>query len=229
MKIFIQTFCLLGFVLVSYGQITFNGAHPLFDNQSFIFDFETKDATGRNSYTTTPIDGNQPCSGVGICELKIAWNDTNAQWEMLADDGNGAFSSTFLIFKNTVASKPNPPSLVLGTWEVNTDLLTLDQVGGNLTTTNAILTGNVQDSALNIYDEEFSDLVTVYPNPVRSILHIKTNEKLETIQIYDVRGKIVLSKYDNLEQINISRYYAGLYFLKIKCKSFVITKKIMIN
>lgn len=229
MKIFIQTFCLLGFVILSYGQITFNGAHPLFDDQSFVFNFEATDVTGRNSYTTTPIDGNQPCSGVGVCELKIAWNDTDSQWEMLADDGNGGFSTTFLIFKNTVASKPDPPSLVLGTWEVNTSVLTIEQAGGNLTTANTALTGNVQDSALHISDEAFSDLVMVYPNPVRDILNIKTEEDMKSASIYDVRGSLVLSISANLNKVNVSMLNSGLYFLRIKSENFVITKRIVIN
>lgn len=229
MKLYIKIIFILGFGVSCFAQIEFNGAHPLFDDQSFIFNFEAKDATGRNSYTTTPIDGNQPCSGVGICELKIVWNETNGQWEMLADDGNGGFSSTFLIFKNTVASNPNPPSLSLGTWEENTDLLISGQAGGDLTMANSTLTGNVQDSALNVSDEELIDLVMVYPTPAENILNIKANEELETIHIYDVRGEIVLSKFDNLEQINVSRFSTGLYFLKIKFESFVITKKIMIN
>ncbi|OEK09217.1 hypothetical protein A8C32_10840 [Flavivirga aquatica] len=229
MKTYIALVFFTTFSLFGWSQITFNGAHPLFDNQNFTFNFDSVDGTGRNIYTTSPIDGNQPCGGIGVCELMIAWNDIDNQWEILADDGNGDFLSTFVIFKNTEESIPNPPSIILGTWEENTDLLISGQAGGNLTMANTILIGDVQDSALNVSNEKFLDLIRIYPNPVENILNIKSNQVLKTIDIYDVRGKTVLSISNNLNAIDISKLYRGLYFLKIKFKNFVITKKIMIN
>ncbi len=32
------------------------------------------DAYPANTYETTPINGDQPCSGLGTCEFRIAWN-----------------------------------------------------------------------------------------------------------------------------------------------------------
>lgn len=229
MKTFIQTFTLLGMVVLSYGQITFNGAHPLFDDQSFVFSFETADNTGRNSYTTAPIDGNQPCSGIGICELKISWNDTDRQWEMLADDGNGGFIEPYVIFVNKEASKPNPPGLNLGVWEVNTDLITLEQAGGNLTASNTILTGNVQETALSVSNQSLINGLALYPNPVSELLYIDTDLALDTIAIYDVRGHLVLDADVVSSSIDVSKLSRGVYFLKISSESMAMTKKIVIK
>ncbi|GGZ74281.1 T9SS type A sorting domain-containing protein [Algibacter mikhailovii] len=229
MKTFIQAIIILGMVVLSYGQITFNGAHPLFDDQSFVFSFEAIDDTGRHSYTTAPIDGNQPCSGIGICELKISWNNTDRQWEMLADDGNGSFISPYVIFINKEASKPNPPGLNLGIWEVNTDLLTLEQAGGNLTTSNTLLTGNVQETALSVSKQALMNGLGIYPNPVSELLYIDTDLALDAIAIYDVRGYLVLGVDVVSSSIDVSTLSSGLYFLKINSESMAVTKKIVIN
>lgn len=229
MKAYITLVFLIGFSLLSMSQITFNGAHPLFEDQDFIFNFDSIDTTGRHIYTTSPIDGNQPCGGIGICELKFAWNNADEQWEMLADDGNGGFTSAFVIFKNKEASTPNPPSLALGTWEENTDLLISGQAGGDLTASNTVLTGDVQNEVLSTSKLALESLFKIYPNPVNNILNIKTNEVVEIIEIYDLTGKSVLNKSNNLERVNVSELYYGIYFLKIKSNNYSVIKKIMIN
>ncbi|GAA3646126.1 T9SS type A sorting domain-containing protein [Flavivirga jejuensis] len=229
MKLYIKIIFFLGFCVPCFSQIIFNGAHPLLEDQSYVFNFEAIDATGRNSYSTIPIDGGQPCSGIGICELRIAWNDMDSQWEMLADDGNGGFSSTFLIFKNTEASTPNPPSLTLGSWDENL-AITEGKAGGNLTTLNATFTGNVQDTTtLGLPDLALNDLVNVFPNPVNSILYIHSNKDITQVRIYDITGKEVLVRSNNLKEIDVSQLYKGLYFLNIKIDDYDITEKITIN
>ena len=90
-------FCLL-FVQFAFSQITFNGCPTIFNNQNFTFNNVGTDATGRNIYETTPINGDQPCTGLGVCEFRISWNNSLSRWEFIADDGNGNFSNTFLIY-----------------------------------------------------------------------------------------------------------------------------------
>ena len=109
---------LLFFVLLSSVMnaqaITFKGCIPLFDDQNFVFSKIGTDATGRNIYITTPVDG-QDCSGLGTCEFKFQWNSSTSKWEFLADRGDGDFINPNLIYSNTSSSAPNPPDLSLGT------------------------------------------------------------------------------------------------------------------
>lgn len=100
-------------------QITLNACHPLLEDQDYIFNNIDTDATGRNIFETDPIDGNQPCGGIGACEFRIAWNDTNNRWEIYADDGNGTFSNTFVLYVNYENTLPNPPSTIEA-WEEET-------------------------------------------------------------------------------------------------------------
>ncbi|MFT6096236.1 MAG: hypothetical protein ACJAVQ_001141, partial [Nonlabens sp.] len=126
---------------ISFGQITLNGCDNLFGNQDFIFANVGTDATGRNIYETTPLDGNQSCA-FGFCEFRISWNTGSNRWELVADDGNDIifFNGTNLIFHNTSASTPNPPDLTLGIW--------IDDTPGGSCLGNGFdtLTGDVQST-----------------------------------------------------------------------------------
>ena len=89
---------LLFFTSLAYSQtINFTGCPNLFDSNTYVFNKISTDVYGRNVYQTTPIDGAQDCGGLGVCEFQISWNDSQNRWEFMADDGNGDFSSTYLI------------------------------------------------------------------------------------------------------------------------------------
>lgn len=193
--------------------ITFKGCVPLFDDQNFIFNKEpSADATGRNVYITTPIDG-QDCSGLGTCEFKYQWNDTTKKWEFLADTGNGDFVNPNLIYSNSSASSPNPPDLSLGTWVENTSV-TSGQCGGNLTTANSTLTGAVQSSVLSTSDLDRLDF-KAYPNPVKDYLVLSGNLKIKSIELISYTGQ-KLSELTLINgKVNLSNLKKGFYILKL--------------
>jgi len=229
MKVYIKIVFLLGFVMSSYGQITFNGCHPLFEDQDYIFNQVSTDATGRNIFSTIPIDGIQTCGGIGTCEFMMSWNDTSNQWEFVADDGDGDFLTPFLVFFNTSPSSPNPPSLNLGTWVENT-VITNGDCGGNLSPSNAIITGDVQDEiTLGISELDFKKQISVYPKPVNTTINIHTNLHLKQIKVYDLNGKMILTRNKNFKKINVSNLKRGFYLLEINYNGFTITEKIIIN
>jgi len=228
MKNYITMLFVVGFSAISMAQITFNSCHPLFDDQNFTLTQISTDGTGRNVFETIPITGDQPCSGVGICEFRISWNDTESRWEFIADDGTGDFSTPFLMYSNSEASTPNPPSLVLGTWAEN-NAITGGACGGNLTPMNALLTGDVQDTTLGIVELQLESLISIYPNPVKNILHINhSGYNLDNVSLYDVLGKSVMdAKTSNT--INVSKLKSGLYFVRIRIEDKQIIKKIVIE
>ncbi len=68
--------------------------------------------------------------------------------------------------------------------------------------------------------------INIYPNPVKSILNIKTDDKIKTIELYDEIGRKVknLSKSNviNLENLN-----KGIYYLKIQTEKSSSVEKII--
>jgi len=69
--------------------------------------------------------------------------------------------------------------------------------------------------------------IFVYPNPVKSILNIKTNNnEINKIVIYDFSGKVILETIKN--KIDFSNNQKGIYFVKIITKDEkIINKKII--
>ena len=74
------------------------------------------------------------------------------------------------------------------------------------------------------------DNISLYPNPTSTILNLKNAENAN-IQVYDVLGKLILSK-NNIamdEQINVERLQAGTYFMKISLDNMVTTKRFVVS
>ena len=207
---------LLFFVLLSSMMnaqtITFKGCIPLFDDQNFVFSKIGTDATGRNIYITTPVDG-QDCSGLGTCEFKFQWNSSTNKWEFLADRGDGDFVNPNLIYSNTSSSAPNPPDLSLGTWVENT-AATSGGCGGNLSSSNATLTGAVQSSVLSTSDLDRLDF-KAYPNPVKDYLMFSGNLKIKSIQLISLSGQKLSELPLINRKVNLSNLKKGFYILKL--------------
>jgi hypothetical protein len=85
-------------------------------------------------------------------------------------------------------------------------------------TPNAIASTAKKDNALSVISEE-KTFVKVYPNPVQSILNIEFNKLSalnKTISIYDVNGKLLLTKSaTGNTQIDVGKLTAGTYLIKI--------------
>ena len=72
------------------------------------------------------------------------------------------------------------------------------------------------DTSLSNTEFEVS-LFSLFPNPVKDILHITSNNKfsIETISIYDIMGKNVFKTTKNVQEINIGNLSHGIYILKL--------------
>jgi hypothetical protein len=77
--------------------------------------------------------------------------------------------------------------------------------------------------------EDFTNSsITVYPNPVKSILYIgQTNDQFD-IEVYSILGQKVGSALAT-NQLDLSRFDQGVYFLRIKTNNQTVIKKIIKN
>ena len=74
-------------------------------------------------------------------------------------------------------------------------------------------------------DEQSSESLSVYPNPVKNILNIQGI--FESVKIYDMFSKLVLTSTKN--SIDTENLSDGIYMINITTKNMVITKKIIIT
>lgn len=203
--------------------IDFKGCIPLFENQTYTFTNTGNDTFGKKIYITTPVTGDQDCGGLGVCEFKLQWNNTDGRWEFLADSGNGDFVDPYLIYYNATgnATATNPPSISVGTWVENT-AVTNGECLGNLTTSNSTMIGDVHTSVLVVNEFDQSN-ITIYPNPATEFINITGLENIKSVKIISSEGKLVSTSL-NTKNINISKLPSGIYFVEIETNLSIIKR-----
>lgn len=71
--------------------------------------------------------------------------------------------------------------------------------------------------------------INIYPNPVTDILNIRSKNKLESFELYSSVGQRISGGklQDKNQKIDLSALTAGIYYLKIKTDTFVVTEKVV--
>lgn len=86
----------------------------------------------------------------------------------------------------------------------------------------------IQDfDALSTNDIEVDRTFTISPNPTSDFLNIKIKDKINSVEIFDMSGKLALKDNSGKEQINVKMLETGNYILKINTTKGVVTKRIM--
>jgi hypothetical protein len=151
----------------------------------------------------------------------------------------------------------NPQSIELGTAYSELGATATDNIDGDITANISIdasavnvntvgdytVTYNVSDangsaaeevtrtviieSSLSTEDNT-KNIVKVYPNPVKDKLYIQGLLKPTKISVYNVLGKLVLSKI-TLSEINVNNLQSGIYIIKVKEEQKEILLKFIKN
>lgn len=79
------------------------------------------------------------------------------------------------------------------------------------------ITGNNTFTGITTDEENDSDEITIYPNPVSNFLNIKlnSNNTTSTYKIINIVGKVIQSGELNTTQLNITNLNSGLYILEV--------------
>lgn len=81
---------------------------------------------------------------------------------------------------------------------------------------------------LSVNEQDFQ--VDLYPNPVRDLLNIRSDFPVSSLELYDSRGKLVLSHSINKESlfvVDLSKISNGVYQLKLNTKKGHILRRIV--
>ena len=79
-------------------------------------------------------------------------------------------------------------------------------------------------------NEDFisNNYFSIYPNPTNSKVNIKSDNKFDEVEIYDVLGqKVLSSKIPENQEIDMSELKSGTYFLKLKNESLIKNTKVI--
>jgi hypothetical protein len=151
----------------------------------------------------------------------------------------------------------NPQRIELGTAYSELGATATDNIDGDITGSIVIdasavnvnivgdytVTYNVSDAAGNAAEEvtrtviieaslstedNTKNIVKVYPNPVKDKLFIQGLLKPTKISVYNVLGKLILSKI-TLNEINVNNLQSGIYIIKVKEEQKQIVRKFIKN
>jgi len=189
--------------------------------------------------------------------LEINLNEAAGKAQLIWDDYIGFQNPTFKIFKKTIQD-----GWTLLVELENTEFSFIDEGFNDNTLSYAIVVekpggeanacdawngnrasgGPYYQSSSNIEDEGIIDHTNikninttellVYPNPANEVLNINNPERINTIKIFDISGKLIVS-YQNINQkelrLNTHNFDAGIYILQIESTSKIAKQRIVIE
>jgi hypothetical protein len=120
---------------------------------------------------------------------------------------------------------------------INTDELDAVAYHGMVTVrSNDVEAGNYEIDVyanVTVGVNEFGEkvYVSVYPNPAKDLLMVKSNGDLQNVRIINNIGQIVFDQQAGAGnmQVNISNFEAGVYFIQVETESGSSTQKIVIK
>ena len=138
---------------------------------------------------------------------RINENKVEFIFENINLDFNDATNDGYVVFK--IKTKP---TLVLGDTFTNNANIYFDY---NFPITTNTYTTTV--AALSTQDYDFGNYFTLYPNPAKNVLNIQAKQGLtiNSIEIYNQLGQIVIATTNALNTIDVSNLASGTYFVKI--------------
>lgn len=86
-----------------------------------------------------------------------------------------------------------------------------------------------ENSTLSVNEFNFDNIV-IYPNPAKDIIHFKGINNANSIELFDLRGKMIkkIDLYDNDEiSIDINNLSAGIYLAKVFNNQSSVVRKII--
>ena len=88
---------------------------------------------------------------------------------------------------------------------------------------------NTTFQVLSVPENELDQSVSIYPNPTSDLVSVKANSVIRSIQVYDLQGRIVLTKLLSEENasVDFTTYASGIYYLKIDTEKGSKTEKLV--
>ena len=158
-----------------------------------------------------------PLKGSHDFYTRIKDNKVEFIFENINLDFNDATNDGYVAFKIKTKS-----TLVVGDTFSNDANIYFDY---NFPITTNTYTTTIQ--TLSSQDFDFANQFTLYPNPVNDILNFNSKENLEiqSAEVYNMLGQIVISVPNATKSINVSSLTKGSYFVKVNTEKGSATSK----
>ncbi len=138
-----------------------------------------------------------------------------------------AAGGDFTLSGNSPALDAGDPNTDLTLFPTDGDNSPIDLDGNARVFNNTIDMGAYEYSVLSTGVFNNTALhIAMYPNPVKDILHLETEENIESIIIYTIMGQ-QLQTWKNENSIDVSTFTAGIYLVKVTTQNSSSVKQII--
>jgi len=76
-------------------------------------------------------------------------------------------------------------------------------------------------------DNFLKNKISIFPNPTTGKLNIKTDLKIESVEVFDIAGQLL--QKEKTTSFKLENRDAGIYILKIKTNEGVGVKRVLVN
>ena len=176
------------------------------------------------------------CSGATINFQSFTLNDVANDFHIYSVNWSPN-QITFLI-DDIIFYNYNPAIKDITTWPFDEDqyLLLNIAMGGvagaidpNFTQSSMVIDYvRVFQSVLSV-DDSFANTFKVSPNPTSDYIKISSDHDIDSVELYDVIGKLILKTSEKVNLVSVQSLKSGMYVLKINSGDRSITKKILID
>ncbi len=203
---------ILTFGIINIANQTLTGGVPYTDRPEYFRGYYNYNSTG-------------DLCGIGCYFTK--WNgtsaDTVATGAFYSDVSTASWIMFDILIDYQLAIAPDTMNIIISSSG------TTPVIGSVLDVDNLYFVGLVPVGLNKING---SEELTIYPNPSKDIFNI-TISNIKSVEVIDITGKVIYySSYKNNVnnvKINLSDKEVGVYLIKIKTDSKVITKKLLLN
>lgn len=111
------------------------------------------------------------------------------------------------------------PSRIFTADTIGTYTVTVEGSNGCMATSNPI-------GLASLGIEDLTNDLNLFPNPMKDVIHVQSNSRIESIQVLDVMGRIVLSKSlkENSISLDVHQLPAGQYLIRVQMQDGVINR-----
>ncbi len=223
-------------------------------NKNVLFNISPVSMGYHASYTNYNIklDSNGVHNGIKSTLLNYSWWPPSKQFESakLQTLYNNKYFYTIV----SPGFSPNPLSItildstLISNCNATASVTLLNELTGSMGTDTFLLKQSItpyilQDKAINVApilnftigsnyctvlnlneNNNSKETINIYPNPTNNIIHVESFDNIETISVYDINSKKILSNIIS-NTIDVSSLHSGLYLIKIKTDQGEFTQK----
>ncbi|NJO91115.1 MAG: T9SS type A sorting domain-containing protein [Chloroflexia bacterium] len=183
--------------------------------------------SGSNTFGRYYIGGTKPIITVSASVLTItAQANSTKTFDITSNTNWTAASDQSWLTLNTASGSNNATITLTATANPSaaTRTATVTVAGINLSSK---LVSVTQDPGTTRIVETENIKISIFPNPVVSVLYINGLTKNSSVSIVDLQGKIVISKQITNDHVNIESLSKGLYLIRITNGDETIIRKFL--